>query len=131
MYELLIRIETLYLEAAPGWLVGIGAAMVLVGLLFWLAGAFFSSVIIGLLGAAVGSFCGLLISQWFNLNPLLAMTIGAAALCLAAVLFRNVIIIVLAVIVFALVTSTAYSSFVLGKLPPLQERPLTLFHAVI
>ncbi|MBE0536556.1 MAG: hypothetical protein IH624_12895 [Phycisphaerae bacterium] len=121
MYELLIRIETLYLQVTPVWLVGIGAVTVIVGLLFWLAGAYFSATIIGLLGAAVGSFCGMLVSQWLGLNLLIAMTIGAAAFCLAAVLFRNVIIIVLAVIIFAAVAGATYSSVVLSKFPALRQ----------
>ena len=121
MYELLIRIETLCLEARPLLLLGIGAAAVIIGLLLWLAGAYFSSVIIGVLGAVVGSFCGLLISQWFDLNPLLCMIIGAVLFCIAAVLFKNIIIIVLAVIVFALAGGTAYSSFILGNPTQQQE----------
>lgn len=115
MYELLIRIETLYLEAQPLMLLGMGAGAIIVGLLLWLAGAYFSSAIIGVLGAVVGSFCGLLISQWLDLNPLLSMTIGAVVFCIAAVLFKKIIIIVIAVIVFALAGGTAYSSIVLGN----------------
>ncbi len=122
MYELLIRIETLYLEAAPGILFAIGAAAILVGLLFWLAGALFSPIIIGLMGAAFGATAGLIVSNLFNLNLLRAAVFGAAAFCLAAILFRNVIIIGLAVAVFALATGTAYSSFILSKLPPLHHR---------
>jgi len=122
VYELMIRLETLFLETAPAWLVGIGAAALIAGLLLWLAGAYFSSTIIGLLGAAVGSFCGLLLSQWLDLNPLISMTAAAAAFCLAAVLFKNVIIIVLAVIVFALVGGAAYSSVILGA-PPAAQQP--------
>jgi hypothetical protein len=123
MYELLIRIETLYLEAAPGILFAIGAAAILVGLLFWLAGALFSPIIIGLMGAAFGAAAGLIVSNLFNLNLLRAAVFGAAAFCLAAILFRNVIIIGLAVAVFALATGTAYSSFILSKLPPLHQKP--------
>jgi len=49
-----------------------------------------------------------------DVNPLLSMAVGAALLCIAAVLFRNIIIIVLAVIVFALASGTVYSSTILG-----------------
>ncbi len=127
MYELLIRIETLCLDAQPLVLLGVGAVMTVLGLLLWLGGSYFSSIIIGVLGASVGAFCGLLISQWFNLNPLLSMIIGAAILCIAAVIFRNVIIIVLAAMVFALAAGTAYSSMVLGS-PP-QQQETEVFHA--
>jgi hypothetical protein len=121
MYELLIRIETLCLEAQPLMLLGIGVAAVIVGLLLWLAGAYFSSVIISILGAVIGSFCGLLISQWFDLNPLLCIIIGAVLFCISAVLFKNIIIIVIAVIIFALAGGTAYSSFILGSPTQQQE----------
>lgn len=115
MYELLIRIETLCVEAQPLTLLGIGAITTFIGLLLWLAGMYFSSIVIGMLGAVVGSFCGLLVSQWLDLNSLLSMGMGAAVLCIAAVLFRNIIIIVLAIIVFALAVGTAYSSMILAS----------------
>ena len=120
MYEILIRIETLCLEARPILMLGTGAVAVILGLMLWLAGAYFSAMIIGVLGAVVGSFCGLLIAQWFDLNPFYCMIIGAALFCIAAVLFRNIIIIVIAVIVFAFVGGTAYSSFILGN--PTQQQ---------
>lgn len=120
MYELLIRIETLCLDAQPLVLVGAGAVMTILGLLLWLGGSYFSSIIIGVLGASVGAFCGLLVSQWLDLGPFLSMTIGAAVLCIAAVIFRNFIIIALAAMVFALAAGSAYSSMVLGS-PPQQQ----------
>jgi len=120
MYELLIRIETLCIEAQPMTLLGIGAITTVIGLLLWLAGMYFSSIVIGILGAVVGSFCGLLVSQWFDLNSLLSMCIGAAVICVAAVLFRNIIIIALAIIIFALAVGTAYSSMILAS--PAQQQ---------
>ncbi len=124
MYELLIRIETICMEAPLPTLLGVGAVATIAGLLLWLAGTYFSSVIIGLLGAAVGSFCGLLISQWFDLSSLISMGVGAAVFCAAAVLLRNIIIIVLAIIIFALAAGTAYSSIILGS--PVQQQEAEL-----
>ena len=120
MYELLIRIETICMEATLPTLLGVGAVATVAGLLLWLAGTYFSSVIIGILGAAVGSFCGLLISQWFDVSSLLSMGIGAAVFCAAAVLLRNIIIIVLAIIIFALAAGTTYSSIILAN--PVQQQ---------
>jgi len=122
MYELLIRIETICVEAQLLTLLGVGAVATIAGLLLWLAGTYFSSVIIGILGAAVGSFCGLLISQWFDVSSLLSMGIGAAVFCVTAVLLRNIIIIVLAIIVFALAAGTGYSSTILGSPAQQQEQ---------
>ena len=124
MYELLIRIETVCVGAPLLTLLGVGAVSTVVGLLLWLAGTYFSSVIVGVLGAAVGSFCGLLISQWFDVNSLLCMGIGAGVFCIAAVLLKNIIIIVLAMIIFALVGGTAYSSAILGR--PAQQQDAQL-----
>ena len=125
MYELLIRIETLCVGAPLLTLLGVGVVSTVVGLLLWLAGTYFSSAIVGVLGAAVGSFCGLLISQWFDANSLLSMGIGAGVFCIAAVLLRNIIIIVLAMIVFALVGGTVYSSMILGRPAQQQDAQLT------
>ena len=122
MYELLIRIETVYVEAQLLTLLGVGAVATVAGLLLWLAGTYFSSVIIGILGAAVGSFCGLLVSQWIDVSSLLSMGIGAAVFCVAAVLLKNIIIILLAIIVFALVGGTGYSSTILGSPAQQQEQ---------
>jgi hypothetical protein len=124
MYELLIRIETVCMEAQLLTLLAVGAVATVAGLLLWLAGTYFSSVIIGILGAAVGSFCGLLVSQWFDVSSLLSMGIGAAVFCAAAVLLRNIIIIVLAIIIFALAAGTAYSSMILGS--PVQQQEAEL-----
>ena len=121
MYELLIRIETVCVGAPLKTLLGVGGIATVFGLLLWLAGTYFSSVIVGILGAAVGSICGLLVTQWFDVNSMLSMGIGAAVLCIASVLLRNVIIIMLAIIVFALAGGTAYSSMILGKPAPAPE----------
>ncbi len=129
MYELLIRIETLCVEAQPLTLLGIGAITTVVGLLLWLAGTYFSSIVIGILGSVVGSFCGLLVSQWLDQNSLLSMGIGAAIFCIAAVIFRNIIIIVLAIIVFALATGTTYSSMILAS--PTQQQDVQLDPALV
>jgi hypothetical protein len=114
MYELLIRIETLSLGTGTLTLLGVGSAAAIIGLLLWLAGAYFSTAIIGILGAVVGSFCGLLVAQWLEVNALLSMCIGAAALSITSLWFKNTIIIILAIIVFALVAGTTYSSLILG-----------------
>ena len=121
MYELLIRIETVCMDAHLLTLLVIGVVVTSVGLLLWLVGTYFSSAIIGILGATVGSFCGLLVSQWLNVSSLLSMFIGAAILCISAILLRNFVIILLAIIVFALIGGTTYSSMVLGSPPPLQQ----------
>jgi len=118
MNELLVRIETLCLGVSPAVLVGVGAGMAIVGLFLWLGGTRYSTVVIGLLGAAVGAVAGLAVSTQFGVNPLLAIGIGAVSLGVVSTLLRNVIIIALATVVFALSVAGGYISVVLDRQPP-------------
>jgi len=113
MNELLLRIETLCLEVAPPWLIGVGAGMAIVGLFLWLGGTRYSTVVIGLLGAAVGAVLGLAVGQQLDVHLFLCMAVGAAVLGLVSVLLRNVLIIVLATAIFALAGAAAYAGVVL------------------
>jgi hypothetical protein len=118
MYELLLRIETLFLglQTPVLWAVGIGA--VTVGLVLWLGGTRYHAAIIGVLGAVVGSAAGLLVSQQLNLIPWLSMAVGAAVLAGLSILLRNVLILVLAVLVFSAVGGAGYVSVVLDRAVP-------------
>jgi len=123
MYELLVRIETLFLSLNTLVLLGIGAPMLLIGLVLWLGGSRYSSVIIGLLGAVVGSVAGLLVGQWLNFHLWLSMLIGAAVLATASVLLRNALMLVLAVLVIASVSGAGYVVVVLDRIAPQQAEP--------
>ena len=118
MYELLLRMETLLLglQASVLWALGIGALVV--GLILWLGGTRYHAAIIGVLGAVVGSAVGLLASQRFNLSPWLGMAVGAAVLAGLSILLRNVLILVLAVLVFSAVGGAGYISVVLDRAVP-------------
>ena len=118
MFEILIRIETLCLDGQPIVLFGCGLLVLILGLPLWLAGSYFSSIILGLLGAVVGSACGLLVCQWLDISALISMSVGAVVFTIAAVLFRNALIILLATIVFALAGGTVYSSLILKETVP-------------
>ncbi|MHC4520770.1 MAG: hypothetical protein ACYTAS_19445 [Planctomycetota bacterium] len=117
MNELLVRIETLCLEVNPPVLVGVGAGMAVVGLFLWLGGTRYSTVVIGLLGAAVGALAGLAVSTQFSIHPLLGIAVGAVILGLISILLRNLLIIVLATIIFALAAAGGYVSVVLDSQP--------------
>ncbi|HON92236.1 MAG TPA: hypothetical protein PK373_00475 [Sedimentisphaerales bacterium] len=123
MYELLVRIETLFRSLNTPALLGIGAPMLLIGLVLWLGGSRYSSVIIGLLGAVVGSVAGLLVGQWLGFHLWLSMLIGAAVLATASVLLRNALILVLAVLVIASVSGAGYVGVVLDRIAPQQAEP--------
>ncbi|MBM4026814.1 MAG: hypothetical protein FJ280_15635 [Planctomycetes bacterium] len=126
MYELLLRIETLFRGVDPPVLVAAGLGAVVVGLMFWLGGTRYSAAIIGLLGAVVGSAAGLLIGPQLNLNPWLGMLVGAAVLAGLSILLKNVLIVVLAVLVFSAVSGAGYISVVLDRaIPPAQAEAST------
>ena len=118
MYELLLRIETLFQSLAVPALVGVGIVALAAGFVLWLGGARYSAAITGVLGAVVGSACGLLVSQRFDLHPWLSMLVGAAVLAGLSILLRNVLILVLAVLVFSAVGGTGYLAVVLDRAVP-------------
>jgi hypothetical protein len=122
MYELLLRAETLFWGLTTPVLLLVGVVTLTVGLMLWLGGTRHSTIIIGLLGAVVGSALGLLVSQWLNLHPWLSMIIGAAVLAGASILLRNILILMLAVLVFAAVGGGGYLAVVLDRAVP-QARP--------
>ncbi len=124
MYELLLRIETLFLGLKAIALLGIGVPALVVGLILWLGGTRYSAAITGVLGAVVGSAVGLLVGQWLNLHPWLSMLVGAAVLAGLSILLRNVLILVLAVLVFSAVSGAGYLAVVLDRAVP-QARPTT------
>ena len=118
MYELLLRTETLLAGLATPVLAAVGLGALVVGLVLWLGGRRYSAVIIGLLGAVVGSACGLLVGQQFSVNPWLGMIVGAAVLGGLSILLKNVLIVVLAVLVFSAVSGAGYLTVVLDRTIP-------------
>lgn len=117
MNELLLRIETLCLEADSSILLGVGAGMAVVGLFLWLGGARYSTIVLGLLGAAVGAMVGMLVGQQFSFGPFLSMAAGAVVFSILSILARNVLVIVLATVIFALLAATVYTTAVLDRQP--------------
>ncbi len=124
MYELLLRIETLFLGLKAIALLGIGVPALVVGLILWLGGTRYSAAITGVLGAVVGAAVGLLVGQWLNLHPWLSLPVGAAVLAGLSILLRNILILVLAVLVFSAVSGAGYLAVVLDRAVP-QARPTT------
>lgn len=117
MYELLVRIEALCLKVQPSALAAVGAALMVIGFFLWLGGVRYSTIVIGLLGASVGAVIGLLVGQQFGLRLFGAMAGGAAILGVLAVILRNVLIIVLATVIFAVLGGATYAGFVLDTQP--------------
>ncbi len=118
MYELSLRTETLLAGLTTPVLAAVGLVALVVGLVLWLGGTRYSAVIIGLLGAVVGSACGLLVAQQLDLNPWLGMIGGAAVLGGLSILLKNVLIVVLAVLVFSAVSGAGYLAVILDRAIP-------------
>lgn len=118
MYELLLRTETVFRGLQTSGLLAVGVGAIVVGLVFWLGGTRHSAVIIGLLGAVVGCAVGLLAGPWLTANSWLSMLIGAAVLGGLSILLRNVLILVLAVLVFSTVSGAGYLSVLLDRAVP-------------
>jgi len=118
MYELLLRTETLLSGLEPPVLLGIGAAALVIGLIFWLAGTRYSTAIVALLGALIGSAAGLLVSQRFGVHPWLSMIVGAVVLAGLAILLKKVLVLILAVLILSAVSGAGYVSVVLDHMAP-------------
>ncbi len=115
MHDFLLRIEEACLQMNPTllWVPGLVAAAM--GLFLWLGGTRFSFFVVGFLGALIGGGIGLVISQWFD-TPLLASAgIGAAVVAIVAVLLENMVIMLLATVIFAVGCGTTYMSFSLDE----------------
>jgi hypothetical protein len=118
MDELLLRTETLLAGLATLPLLGIGVGAIVVGLVLWLGGTRYSTAITGVLGAVAGSVAGLLVNQWLHVNPWLCLFIGAAVLAGLFILVKNILVLVLAVLVFSAASGTGYLAVVLDRAIP-------------
>lgn len=118
MYELLLRTETYFLGFAPMILLGGGLVAALIGLCLWLIGARYSTAILGLLGAVVGTLLGMLAGKWLGVELWMAMAVGALALGAVSIVLRNVLIVVLATLIFAGVCGTGYLAVNLNSQTP-------------
>jgi len=125
MQEILTRIEALCLELPSGTLFIAGIIVTVMGLYLWLGGNYYYGIIVGLLGAALGSLAGMVVSQSFNLASIWCILIGATLLALVSVHFKNIVIIILAVLIFSLSSGTGYLSYALNSAKSLRENNLT------
>lgn len=115
MQEILVKIEGLCLELPPTTLLITGIIATLVGLFLWLGGNYYSGFIVGFLGAAIGSLGGLIVSRLIGVAYVWGALIGAGVLCLLAMYLKNIVIIILAVLIFAVSSGTGYLSYAWNK----------------
>lgn len=117
MNPLLARIQNASLQMEWWPLAIAGALAVVLGLFLWLGGARHASFVVGVLGAVLGAAVGLFASSWFNIRLPVAILGGAILFTVGAVIFQNMILLLLAAVIFALVVGTTYlgSTFVPGE----------------
>lgn len=115
MIELLLRIQEACLQLDTWHLVGPGLGLIVVGLFLWLGGVRYAFLVVGILGATVGAALGLLIGHWFGVAPPLAIIGGAAIMTILALLLQNLVIIGLAIMLFAVVGGFTYLGYALDK----------------
>jgi len=114
MLELLLRIEDACLQFDAYTLAVPGLASVVLGLLLWLGGTRYSAIVLGLVGAALGGVGGLFVSQQFGVALGLSVAVGAAVVALLAVFFQHVVIVLMAMMIFAVVCGVGYMSYNVG-----------------
>lgn len=115
MIELLLRIQEACLQLERWHLVGPGVGLIVLGLFLWLGGARYAFLVAGLFGATLGAGAGLLVGHWFELETALAVAGGAAIMTIVALLMQNLVIIGLAVALFAVVSGFTYLGYTLEQ----------------
>jgi hypothetical protein len=111
MQNILLKIQDALL-GMDSLSVGVGGAVLaLLGLILWLGGSRHSGMVIGILGAAVGAVGGLFMGHWFDWSIYRSVPIGAVVLAILAALMRDVVIILLAACLFAMIAGGTYLSY--------------------
>jgi hypothetical protein len=113
MIELLLRIQEACLQLERWHLVGPGLVLIVLGLFLWLGGVRYAFLVVGLFGATLGAALGLLIGHWFEVETALAVAGGAAIMTILALLMQNLVIIGLAIALFAVVGGFSYLGYTL------------------
>ena len=115
MIELLLRIQEACLQLERWHLVGPGLGLIVLGLFLWLGGVRYAFLVVGLFGATLGAAAGLLVSHWFEVETAVAVAGGAAIMTILALLLKNLVIIGLAIALFAVVGGFTYLGYTLDQ----------------
>ncbi|MBI9016234.1 MAG: hypothetical protein JEZ07_03125 [Phycisphaerae bacterium] len=115
MNQYLLKFEQACLDSTPEALLVIGIGCIVIGLFLWLGGTRYSWLVAGIVGSAIGLGAGLLICAGFDTQTLPTILISIAVGAGIAILLQNVIIITLAVAIFAVSGGTAYLGYLLNN----------------
>ena len=115
MIPLLLRIQEACLQLETWHLVGPGLGLIVLGFFLWLGGVRYAFLVVGIFGATLGAALGLLIGHWFEVERALAVAGGAAIMTILALLLKNLVIIGLAISLFAVVGGFSYLGYTLDQ----------------
>ena len=115
MIDLLLRLQEACLQLSTWHLVGPGLVLIVLGLFLWLGGARYAFLVVGIFGAALGAALGLLISHFFGVERALAVAGGAAIMTILSLLLSNLVIIGMAIALFAVVGGFTYLGYTLDQ----------------
>jgi hypothetical protein len=110
MFGLLQNFEQVAGRFSPIFIIGLGIAMVLVGLFIWLGGLGLGKILCGAVGAITGAVCGLFVIR----QNVPSAVFLAAVLAAFAVIFERIFFIVLAAALVAAVSFTIFAWPCLG-----------------
>jgi hypothetical protein len=110
MFGLLQNFEQVAGWFSPIFLIGLGIALVLVGLFIWLGGLGLGKILSGAVGAVTGAVCGLFVIRQNIPSAVFLATVLAAF----AVIFERIFFIMLAAVLAAAISFTVFARPYLG-----------------
>ena len=115
MNEQLLKIEQVCLDANSTTVLLTGVVLIILGLFLWIGGLKYLKAVTGFIGAGIGAGLGFIISRHIEVHPAAVISISTIIFAFGAMLAQQVIILVLAVLIFSLAFGTGYLDYALGK----------------
>ncbi len=115
MNEQLLKIEQACLEANTAPVVLTGVTLMILGLFLWIGGLRYLKAVTGFIGACIGTAIGFMISSYIDVHPAATICISATLCAFIAMLAQQVIIFILAIMIFSFAFGTGYLDYTIGK----------------
>ncbi len=118
MNEQLLKIEKILLESSASHVLLAGVIMIILGAFLWLGGLKYLKVVSGMLGGATGAMLGSIIAASFSLHLMGTIAITAAVFAIGAILLQQLIILLIATVIFGMIFGGGYMEYAIGKVTP-------------
>ena len=115
MNDIFLRIEQACQTADSTALLIAGLIATVMGLFLWLGGVRYSWAVAGMLGTGIGIALGSIISYYFTSPPIVSMAVGGIIGAIGAILMQQLIIILIAIVIFSSMGGTGYLTYILDK----------------